>query len=155
MHPQARGTRKDAHGTCDAHASCLTRASTRSRRRRRRYRRSRRHARVACRHCQKKRRRRWRRRGLCSVCYNLPGVRAQYPRRGTDAYDLMMGFDFLAHAGPCPGPVPGEPGSEERIAELCKRYAMRADLWPGLAVGGKEARMPPLPLLAGLAAMAG
>ena len=47
-----------------------------------------------------------------------------------DALDLLAGIDVLAHrALPCPGWLPGRPGSPERIHELGRRAAAHQGLF--------------------------
>lgn len=72
--------------------------------------------RVVCRHCQVKPISRARR--LCSRCYMTPAIRKQYPR-----LDRFRSSDIPDRTGEQPEPAPCDaaPGTEAKLAELCRR----------------------------------
>lgn len=80
---------------------------------------------AVCRHCV--RRPAYKPRGLCHVCYYVPGVRERFPstskfaRRG-------VGHGCRGYALP-DSPTDAMPGSEAKIAVLCERFAAGVALW--------------------------
>lgn len=78
---------------------------------------------VRCRHCEINKA--VRPRGLCAVCYYLPGVRERYDR------DICnrRGVGVSGYQLPLPTPTTAAPGSEAKVQELMRRAEGGRQLW--------------------------
>lgn len=81
----------------------------------------------ACKHCH--RRKACRPRGLCTPCYDAPGVRESYPARGHAKYSRRGVLDRLGDEGPPPFTTAAGPGTPAKEALLTWRAANGFNLW--------------------------
>src|SRR5262249_38153197 len=80
-----------------------------------------------CSNCQETRTR-YRRRGLCEVCYRNKRVRKRYAMKKACGLGVV-GNDFSGEAPIPPEPTDTEPGSEERILVLMERARLKQALF--------------------------
>lgn len=78
---------------------------------------------MGCRHCRRGRVNRPR--GLCTVCFAEPAVRALYPTR---VRGVRAGVPDFNGTPPLPAPSGARQGTEEKIAVLAERAAARLAL---------------------------
>lgn len=84
-----------------------------------------------CKHC--KHRNAARPRGLCYICYTLPGVREAYPALKTLRRGVEDGYGYRCMA---PAGTVALPGTEEKIRVMEERASQGLNIWHPLDNSG-------------------